>query len=218
MRAVREAERARRAYERSVAMEEKERKRLNLESRIAEVDAMNEELDTHVSRLETILEATLDVDDFLDFDSLKEEPELPPFQPGSLAVAEPPPLLERFLPSTPSAVGKLFPGAKAKHELAVESARAEFEKALASHAEREGERDGALAEARSSYERELAGIVARAEETNLEIDAFKQRFEEGTPEALIEYFSLVLEASNYPRGLPTGVSGCASSGVEAARR
>ena len=202
MRALREAERARRAYERSVAEGEKERKRLHLESRIAEIDAMNEELEARVERLEALLEATLDVDDFLDFESLKEKPELPPFQPGALAAPESPPLLESFMPSAPSGVGKLFPGTKAKHEAAVEEATAEFEKALAAHAVREVEREQALAQARSDHESELAGIIARAARTNREIDEFKQRFAEGSPEALIEYFSLVLEASNYPDGFP----------------
>src|SRR6202795_2721501 len=98
MRAVREAERARRAYERATAAEEKEHKRLYLESRAAEVEAMNEQLDATVAGLEHLLGATLAVDDFLDFDALKEAADLPPFQPGSLGTAEPAPRLEAFLP------------------------------------------------------------------------------------------------------------------------
>jgi hypothetical protein len=42
MQALREAERARRAYERANAAEEKEHKRLYLESRVADVEALNE--------------------------------------------------------------------------------------------------------------------------------------------------------------------------------
>ena len=53
MRALREAERAQRAYERSVAMEEKERRRLYVESRVADVAAMNEQLTATVEALQT---------------------------------------------------------------------------------------------------------------------------------------------------------------------
>lgn len=76
--AVREAERARKAYERAQATEEKERKRLYLEARQADVDAMNAELAGTIDALETLLTQTLDVDDYLDFEALKVEPE-----PGS---------------------------------------------------------------------------------------------------------------------------------------
>jgi restriction system protein len=126
---MREAERARRAYERAQAVEEKDRKRLYLQSRVADVEARNEELDAFVASLESLLAATLDVDDFLDFEALKEEPDVPPFQPGALATPEPAPAIELFMPPKPSGVGKFLPGAKAKYEQAVEAAREEFSRA-----------------------------------------------------------------------------------------
>jgi restriction system protein len=202
MRTLREAERARREYERAAAAEEKEKRRLYLESRLAEVDAMNEQLDAHVGRLETLLGATLDIDDFLDFESLKAEPEIPPFQPGALANPEPPPSLDTFMPEAPGGLGKLVPGAKSKHAAAVEEAKAAYERACATHAEREAERERALGDARTEHEREVAGITSRAEAANREVDEFRQRFEAGEPEAVTEYFSLVLGASQYPEGFP----------------
>jgi restriction system protein len=202
MRAVREAERAQKAYERAVASEEKERKRLYLESRTAEVEAMNEELDALVADLEGLLEATLSVDDHIDFEALKEEPELPPFQPGSLAVAKPAPHLNHFLPPAPSGVGKFMPGAKAKHEQEVARATATFEDEREKHAAAEVEREAALAKAQADHEAEIARMKERIAVQHREVDAFKSRFDASEPDAVTEYFSLVLSASHYPDGFP----------------
>ena len=201
--AAREAERAHKAYERAQALDEKERKRLYLESRIAEVEAMNEELGARNQGLESLLRATLDVDDYLDFEELKEEPDLPPFQPGALDTAETPPEIEAFMPPELGGVGKLVPGAKAKHERAVEEARQQFEAEKAGYDERERQREQALAEARQAHEAAIENVKARAQAQNEEVDEFRARFEADDPAAIVEYFSLVLDHSGYPEGFPT---------------
>src|ERR687893_75282 len=71
-RMAREADRARRAYERAQAADAKERARLYVESRVAEVELCNEQLGQDVAHLQTLLTDTLAVDDFLDFETLKE--------------------------------------------------------------------------------------------------------------------------------------------------
>jgi restriction system protein len=202
MRAVREAERAHKAYERALAAEEKERKRLYVESRVADVDAMNEQLEVFVASIENLLMATLDVDDFLDFESLKETPPPLPFQPGALATPERPPSLEQFMPVAPSGVGKFMPGAKAKHEQGVQEAEARYSQEEARHREREEERQRRLAAAREEHAGKEEQMRERAAASNAEIDEFRVRFEAGDPEAVVEYFSLVLDASEYPDGLP----------------
>ena len=126
LQAVREAERAQRAYERARAAEEKEQRRLYVESRVAEVEARNAELEQLVERLEGLLAATLDVDDFLDFEVLKVTPDVPFFQPGGLAERTPEPDEASFMPPEPSFLHRLLPGAKAKHELAVDAAKAAY--------------------------------------------------------------------------------------------
>lgn len=198
--ATREAERARKAYERAQKLEEKERKRLYLEARQAEVDAMNAELEGQIGALETVLARTLDVDDYLDFEQLKVEPEIPPFQPGALAVVEPAPQLESFMPPPLSGLGKFVPGAKEKHQRAVAEGEQAHTTALTEHAEREREREAALAQAQSQHEADVAGIKERAAQQNQEIDDFHARFDANDPEAIVEVFSLVLDASSYPDG------------------
>lgn len=202
MRAAREAERARAAYERAAAAEEKERKRLYVESRAAEVDAMNERLDTLVADLEQLLRSTLSIDDYIDFEALKEEPELPPFQPGALAVAEPEPQLGDFLPPPPTGMAKLLPGAKGKHEQAVAAATVTFEAERERHRAGEAERDHALGKARAEHQEAVERMKERAAAQHQEVDEFKARFDASEPAAVTEYFSLVLNASHYPEGFP----------------
>ena len=201
-RAVREAERARKAYERAQVAENKERRRLYLESRHAKVDGMNALLERDVERLEGLLRATLDVDDFLDFETLKVEPEIPPFQPGALATPTPAPELGSFLPAPPSGLGKFLPGAKEKFEQASEAARAAYDSAIAEHAGHELARENALAEAKGTHDSDVEKIKARAASDNEEIDEFRLRFEADEPDAIVEYFSLVLDASSYPSNFP----------------
>lgn len=197
--AQREAARAKREYERAKVSEEKERKRLYAESREAETNLLIEELETLVARLESILSDTLDVDDFLDWDTLKEEPDIPPLQAGNLEIPLPAP--ELTLPAEPAGVGKLF-GGKAKHEAGVAAARAQHEQALAQHSTQVQERMAALAQAKSEYEAMVATLQQTAAEKNKEIDDFRADFEAGKPEAITTYFDLVLQASSYPEGFP----------------
>jgi restriction system protein len=199
---VREAERARRAYERARVAEDKEQRRLYLEARVAEADAKNADLEHFVYQVEHLLQGTLDVDDFLDFGVLKVTPEIPPFQPGQLATSEP--LVQRdvFMPPPLSGMGQLVPGAKGRHERLVAEAEAAYQRAAADRVRHEEEREAALAAARRAHDEVATRIVARTEAQNAEVDAFRMRFEAGEPADIVEYFSLVLDASRYPAGFP----------------
>jgi restriction system protein len=202
MRSLREAERAERAYQRAATAEENERKRLYVESRVAAVDALNEQLASDVRRLESTLEETLSVDDFFDLDTLKVVPQLPSFQPGELLVSKPSPDPSAFLPAAPSALRKFLPGVEAKHEQAVEGARGRFDQAVAEHAEGERAREQALASARKIHDEEVTKLLERAEQDNREVDELKDKFAAGNPDSVVGYFSLVLDASRYPESFP----------------
>jgi restriction system protein len=202
LRAVREADRARKAYERAKNLEEKERKRLYAESRGAEVEALNAELESLVDALTNLLRATLDVDDHLDFESLKSEPDLHVFQPGDLA--EPEPEINPADYSVPplSALRGLFPGTKSKHAAAIEGAARRYEDSVRARGDRERNREVRLQAARSSHEEEVARVIARTNALNAEVDEFRARFDAREPDAIVEYFSLVLDSSSYPTGFP----------------
>lgn len=202
LRARREVERSHREYLRATAAEKKEQKRIYVESRSASVDAENAQLVGYVQRLETLLRETLPVDDFLDLEALKTTPALPRFDPGSLAIATAPPELDLFIPPSLVGVGRFVPGARAKHEESIEEAKAAYERALVEHGKKERIRERALERARTAHADEVAAILARAEQVNQQVDDFKSQFAEAVPEAVVEYFSLVLDASGYPDSFP----------------
>jgi restriction system protein len=59
-----------------------------------------------------------------------------------------------------------------------------------------------LSQARSEYQRTVTEIEERLARQHAEIEAFKASFEVGEPDAVIQYFAMVLERSHYPDGFP----------------
>jgi restriction system protein len=199
---ARAAEQARKASERAQALDEKERKRLYLEARTAEVTALNEALVVSNETLEGLLHAALEVDDPLGIQSLKAAPEIPPFQPGVLAAPEAEPDRNRFMPVPPSGVAKFMPGAAKKQARAVAEAEERYETELAAYRDRENQRSQALEKARLDYASDVSNINAIAEAQNREVDEFSAAFDAGDPDAIVQFFSMVLDRSAYPDGFP----------------
>lgn len=157
-RAVRASIQAQRAYERAQIADQKERARLHVESRMAEVDSKNDQLGRGIKRLTNLLNETLSVDDYFDLEKLKQEFEKPPFNPGKLSVAETTPSLQAYLPPNLSLFWKLWPGAKVRHAETIAMARSRYEQDVAAHHKREAARQRDLADARSKYESQMAEI------------------------------------------------------------
>jgi len=201
-RAAREAERALRAYERAEVAEAKERQRLYVESRMADVELLNEELKEDVAALELLLRDTLAVDDFLEFEALNEAAPLPSFTPGPLAFAEPPPDPHAFCPPEPTGLRARLPGARQKYLARWQEGNDAYEAEVAAHKARETGRQRRLAAAQVEHEKTVAEIEARLAAQRAEIEAFKRDFHAGKPAAVVQYFALVLEASHYPDGFP----------------
>src|SRR6266700_3570996 len=203
---AREAERAQRAYlsmqkaqqrafldlqkaeQKALAEEQKERDRLYTESRTAQVALQNEQLENDVARLGNLLTESLSIDDFIDFAMLKQVSNIPPFNPGQLAVAEPPPSIHMYLPPDLSGLQKFVPGAKEKH--------------AQEHAAREYARQQNLAHAWAMYQRQVAEERQKVAAQHAEVDAFQREFFAGSPSAIVEYFTMVLASSSYPDGFP----------------
>jgi restriction system protein len=201
-RAAREAERARAAYARAQAAEAKERQRLYVEARLSDVELRNQELQADVAALQQLLTDTLSVDDFLDFDTLKEAAPLPAFVPGPLASQEPPPNPDTYRPPEPTGLRARFPGAREKYLAKWEKGRVLYEAAVAAYRDREAERVRRLAAAQAEHDKVVADIEARLAAQHAEVEQFKADFLAGEPSAVMQYFALVLEASRYPEGFP----------------
>ena len=198
--AAREAERRQKAYERSVAAGEKERQRVYVESRVAEVQRLNEALEATNAALASLLSHALARDAFVNVESLKERPEIPEFHAGALATPESEPSLESFMPPKPSGLGKLVPGAAKRRAVMVEEATARYEAELGAYRDREATRTARLEAARSDHELMVSNLTASAEAQNREIENGWAQFNAGDAGAIVEYFSLVLSESQYPEG------------------
>jgi restriction system protein len=66
--------------------------------------------------------------------------------------------------------------------------------------ERESKREQELERARLAHEEETAKMLACVEAANREVDEFRTKFETGDAEAIVDYFSLVLDAIRFPEG------------------
>jgi len=140
---VREADRARREWERARAAdarqvaalsahEAKERARLHQEARLAEVGLLNAALAAKFEAIDGILAATLDVEDYVDLASLRQKIEYPPFDRPDLSnpIPEPvalpvPPGPVYFEPQAPEGLSSIFGGQK-RHAVAVADAQSAY--------------------------------------------------------------------------------------------
>ena len=225
---VRAAEQAARADARAKAQAEKERKQAYLEASQARVAAQNASLAARIDELDGLLHATLERDDHIDFRSLKKVAQHPAFDPGRdahplpapqpvLAPAEP--SWSQFAPPEPSGMAKVF-GGQRRQEKAVTEARARFDASHASweQAERDIHEQGAARCSRSPrpraaapravrrvktrYDQECADRQAAVDDHNREVDQFAAAVSAGSPEAVVEFFDMVLANSIYPDGFP----------------
>ncbi len=232
--AVREAERTHKAAERAHAAAaraseadrkaaEKEAARLHAEARMAEVEAMNADLTSAYSDIDTLLAWTLDVDDFVDLESLKVQPEHPPFNPGPLGSPVPavPELVYAPQPQyvePPAPRGLL--GSKKRHAEAIAQAEAAHEQAqrdwheqatkkhalhvehLAARETKEAERLQQLAEAETAYRAECAQREVDAARQNEELTKFINDLAFDVEYAIEDYVGVVLSNSVYPDTFP----------------
>lgn len=232
--AQREAERAQRAAERAAAQAARasaaEQKRLEREAkeahqaaRQATVDQMNAELEAIYEEIDTLLGATLEVDDFVDLEGLRQRAEHPPFDKPELEapIPPPPPIVAPPEPQyqEPPPPSGLF-GKKKRHEEALAAAKSDHEtahrawqaemaqipqrqeQATAEHARHEALRVERLDAERARYAAECAAREAAVAEQNAALDSLIANLGYGTTEAVEEYLSIVLSNSVYPEHFP----------------
>ena len=183
----REAERQQRAYERETAKAQREQERLEKqmaraaeaerkqlakeakEAHLAEMEAeterRNAELADRYEEIDSLLAATLDVDDYVDLETLRRTTSHPPFLRTDLEQPIPPPPQPVYSePAPPTGLlGKLF--GKGKHQREVASAKAAHEKATADwqealkqHERAEADRTTQLEKERARYKKECEWV------------------------------------------------------------
>jgi restriction system protein len=212
-----EAQRKRREEERARAAATKAAAKHQVEQANKEVAKMNAHLEQRVETLKHLLKATLEVDDHVDFETLKDSTDLPPFEPGSLDTPAPIPTYESPPPFTqaprPGFFGRLRPSwktryeekagaAKSEHAEAVKTAEADHARALASREGIEAQRQKDLQLKRTEHEETVKVLQREVAEQHQRIEKFEESFRKGEPEAVCRYFDIVLQRSNYPTDFP----------------
>lgn len=230
--AVRRSEQAQAAAARASAQisraNEADRKRFEKVAREAHIAAMDAEVEQRNLELaetyhdiDSLLAATLGVDDFVDLDTLRATAVHPPFNRPDLTTPVPvpeaiPDLAEPTFkrPDPPKGLDGVF--GKRKHAEAVAAAEAAHEQALREwrvgserlparrqaaserHARAEAERLKLLDAERAAYARACSRREADAAERNREVDDLVTNLGYGTVEAVQEYVAIVLSNSVYP--------------------
>ena len=205
MQAIREAERIRRQQERARIAGQKEQLTHYHEEQEAEVEARNRDLGESVNRIESILAEALGRDHRLDFEKLKPPLRLPQFDPKSLGQAEPAPRPEDYLPKPLGFFARLVPGANDRHQIAIRDARARFDADVMRQAEGEKARKAALRAETAAHAEAVRDIKETVSRQHHEIDELKTDYEAGKPDAIRQYFELVLSSEHYPDGWPESV-------------
>lgn len=219
-RALREAEQARKREERAAKAaqraSEADRKKLEKEAREAHVAAMeakvvelNASLAATYDQIDGLLEATLDVDDYVDLETLRAVVAHPPFDRPDLEkpIHNPSPSVYSFRPNQPASKPpmRLRLIARRKYCKQVEEyerwvAHDELERAERERAERT--RCASLQEERVRYEQECKARETEATEQNKKLDTLIANLGYGAPDAVEEYVSIVLSNSVFPEGFP----------------
>ncbi|WP_280443906.1 hypothetical protein [Nocardia brasiliensis] len=208
------------AAERTAA--EKAAKAALIAAREAEVTEMNAQLAVVYDEIDGLLEATLDVDDWVDLESLRKRAADLPFDRADLLAPCPPPhyhicgLRPIFVPPAPPTglTGAL--GGNRKHAAQVEAARHEYVasvraweqslvQVLALNAglrdcwrQREQERAEALGEARERHRRANSELHRRTATSNAKLDRLIAGLRARRADAMDEYVGIVLANSVYP--------------------
>jgi restriction system protein len=203
MRAERARDQANRAAARQATVNDRERKRLYIEDRKAEAATMVSDLQARLAELDSVLIASSRRRPPMTFASLKHTVAMPAFDPGGLDRPFAPPQWAAFAPAAPGSLGRMF-GARARHERQAAAAREAYQEECASHAAMEADRQQKLAQRRQAYDRQAAEAARAAAGHNAGVDQFEHDFRAGEPEAVAQFFTLVLDASVYPEGFPHG--------------
>ena len=200
---------------------EAEAKRLHQEERLAEVERLNAELASAYEAIDSVLSATLDVDDFVDLTTLRAVADHPPFPHPDLEAPvpapQPVPMPAEPVWSEPAPpTGLQAVVGKKKHRAEREAAWAAFQARhqqwqqeaaaipsqqlaqMQEHQRLEADRLARLQAARAEYEAECEQRERNIAAANDELDALIAGLASGQAEMVDEYVSIVLANSVYP--------------------
>lgn len=231
--AEREMERAQKAAERAQLQAvrgseaerkaaEKEAQRLHVEAMQAVAHARNADLAAMLDDIDSMLSASLAVDDFVDLEELRSVPTHPPFDRGDLELPTPMPAPIVGPPEPiwvePEGPKGLFGKKKHADEVAVQ--RAAFDQqhvawqaqmaqiparqaeAMQAHRALEQQRLANLERERARYAAECQQRIHEVGEANAALDALIVGLAQNREDAIQDYVGVVMSNSVYPDGFP----------------
>lgn len=229
--ARKKAERAQAAAARAAQADQKRLEREAIAARVAakqaEVEVLNSALATQYEELDKLLVATLDVDDFVDLETLRTTVSHPPFAHEYLrtVLVRPAPIPDPLVPvhrepAPPSGIfGRKKKLAEARQVVEAQYAYdyARWQEAMiqlpalraaqeAEYQAAEKERQERLAAELAKYEGECAERERLVAKQNAELDELIAGLGYGTVEAVQEYVEIVLANSVYPESFPVSHS------------
>ena len=202
-------------------LREREAQEAHVEAMLVDVEERNQQLAEVYEDIDTLLEATLSRDDYVDLNTLRVVVTHPPFDRVDLEIRTPepapipnPPEPVLSLPEAPRGLASLFgkkkyieavEGVRRAHEHALvgwetkcRQAEACRQKAKSDHAGVEEKRVADLERERARYAKECEDRGAEAAARNRDLDEFIANLGYGTADAVQEYVSIVLSNSVYP--------------------
>jgi restriction system protein len=197
------------AAKRQMAQTEKERKQLEKEAnqqyvagRIEETEEKNEANANYILELSQILEHTLDIDDTIEFDSLRVKEEFPPFTPPQELIMEIPcPKKQDYLKNVKS-MGFLENtlGMKGRYQREVQAAEAEYDNALKAYDASEKEKKAKVEQLKGEHDASREAFLRKVQHRDQEVSELEDAYKSGDASAIKTYTTMVLERSEYPEG------------------
>ncbi|WP_333992861.1 hypothetical protein [Burkholderia orbicola] len=184
LRAAREAERAEKAYQRSLIADEKEKKRLHVESQMEDAQSQNQELEEQVQALGKILADGIRGNPVLDFAKLRTRPTYEPLDLGSFSLIEDPPRWDDYAPAKPKGMSNLLPWVKKKHAEEESLARQRFEAEAQARVSRNAMRQTEVKKRRDAHERIVEQAKREAAEHNQRVEQLERAFRAADPNAI----------------------------------
>lgn len=191
--ATRESENARKAYEKALKEDAKEKTRLYFESRVALTSEKNADLEALNRSLETLLIASIKDTFVFNIDSLKSSLTLEPFNAGYLEHPLSKPKLEEYLPK-PLGLTKMIPGFVKKHAVTTEEAHLKYKRDLEDYEKKNNERIALLEQKKGEYELSQTAAKRDLDSQHQEIDKIKIEIDLNNADAIRVYYSYALEA------------------------
>lgn len=186
---------------RNIKAAEKQAKIDYLELRQQEVEDRNEEIEDCLAGLREVLAHTLDVDDRINFDSLRPTEKFAPFEisPRLLSSSKP----EQALHQQPPSWSAFMPHIAKRHALEAKKLTEKYNTQLIAYNIQEIAKNFFREQERHEYEARKTAFYAAQSERNREIDQFSADYFAHDRDALVAYCEMVLSRSEYPlNGFP----------------